>query len=163
MTPPEEFEDLTLGELLDLLEPLPELAPISYFPQTAIWAWLALGLTGLLATVALLVYRRWRANAYRRAALAELRRIRDVPSEQAKLLRRVALAAFPRRDVASLIGDEWLAFLDETHGQNAFRSPLGRSLIAAAYDGTAAQGQETSRLVERWVRDHRVPAPRADT
>jgi len=180
-----ELAQLTLSELIAKLEPIPEPTPISYFPETPIWLWLAAGLACILLLLAWLSRRRWRARAYRRTALAELRHTDDVAA-MANILRRAALAAYPRDEVAGLIGEEWLAFLDgtlahrhekrlEVKGEDSpdearveahFRTPVGRVLLSASYVGDAdlssmtRDAAELRSLVERWVRDHRVDGAR---
>src|SRR5262249_19181416 len=102
-----------LAGLIDI--PLPP--PVSLLPQT--WPSriaLVLLAVGLIPRVWWLV-RSWRANRYRRAALAELNDIAYAPvqgqttSALALLVRRTALAAFPRQEIAALTGRAWLAFL----------------------------------------------------
>src|SRR5262249_17607722 len=97
--------------------PLPR--EVSLWPQT--WpARIAIAVLLVGAIVGLWQFLRYRrANRYRREALAELARVANAgmaPSEclaqLAVLLRRTALAAFPREQVASLAGPAWLAFLD---------------------------------------------------
>src|SRR5262245_43819712 len=102
-----------LAGLVDI--PLPP--PVSLWPQTtASRVAIALAAAGLVAATWWLI-RWWRATRYRRAALAELDAIAsdmDRPPAQsaaalALLLRRTALAAFPREEVAELSGPPWLA------------------------------------------------------
>lgn len=149
-----------VAELIDI--PLP--APVSLWPQT--WesriALLVLA-AGMIAGTWWLVHR-WRANRYRRAALAELRRIatsQDSPADTAAalaaLVRRTALGAFPRREVASLSGPAWLAFLDRSYGGTGFSRGAGQSLEAAAYQPTppaAPQERALIALVRQWVEAH---------
>lgn len=124
----------SLLELLDKLVEAPEPTPVSWAPQT--WGWAALALI-LLALAAWAVWRAvacYRANAYRRAALAELDRAGDDPALIAEILRRTALKAYPRTDVASLTGERWLRFLDAHAKAGGFaggaapssRRPIGR-------------------------------------
>ncbi len=71
-----------------------------------------------------------------------------------ELLRRLALARYPRSEVASLSGGAWLRFLDDTGGQGRFSDGPGRVLADGPYrrhlppdldaDGLAA-------LVRNWV------------
>jgi hypothetical protein len=161
MTSREELAKKSVSELLDLLEPIPEPPPISFFPATPVWGFVVAVVLVVLLLAAWRMLRRHRANAYRRAALAELRRIENDAGAQAALLRRTALAAFPRHDVASLIGDEWLAFLDEAEGGKAFRSSLGRALMTAAYSRSSELGRETNPIVARWIRRHGNDRPGA--
>jgi hypothetical protein len=153
---PQASENLVdlLGELQDIVEP----PPVSLLPQT--WAWAVLAALAFVALGfglwAFLRYRR--ATAWRRAALAELRAL--TPALEAgdpgalagleTLLRRVALVAFPRAEVARLTGGSWARFLAETGGGFG---PLAAALAAApyrpasGYDGTAAVA-----AARRWIR-----------
>jgi hypothetical protein len=155
----DEFAGLTLVELLDLLEPVPEPPPVPLWPQTAGWLWLA---AVLLVTAALLLWRliaQRRANAYRRAALRALATAGGAPAPIAEVLRRAALAAYPRTEVAGLYGEAWLAFLDQTYGGGDFRGGPGRAIATAPYalpEGAA----DLTPLAADWLRRHRrSPAP----
>lgn len=150
-----EFEGKNLVELLDLLEPVPEPRAISMWPETQGWIWL--GLTVLV--LILWGFWRWRrahkANAYRRAALGELAGTHDNPVAIAAILRRAALAAYPRRDVARLGGDEWLAFLDACCDRQAFVSDKGRAMQAAPYRPDASAIDGLGQMARDWVRHHK--------
>ena len=84
--------------------------------------------------------------------------LRSVPA----LLKRSALAAYPRQTVASLAGEEWLRFLDDSYGGSGFSEGPGRLLLQAAY-APATQLQTLSEserrelidLAREWVRRHR--------
>jgi len=70
------------------------------------------------------------------AELDGLRRLQCGPELAAALsalLKRVALARFPRTDVAALSGAEWLAFLDRTGGNGRFREGAGAVLAHGPY------------------------------
>ena len=120
----EEFQGLALVELIDLLEEVPEPLAIPMTPQTPGW----IALAAVILVIGLVLVRwgvnRHRANAYRRAALHELEEARDDPSTVAAILRRTAIAAYPREKVASLSGAQWLAFLDRTASRRGFASGL---------------------------------------
>jgi cbb3-type cytochrome oxidase subunit 3 len=149
----EELEGLNLVELFELLEPVPEPAPISMMPQTAGWLWLGLLCLVLLVGVAWILRRRWRENAYRRQALLELKNATE-PSDLAALLRRTALATYPRKDVASLYGPDWLTFLDSSYRGSAFSSDAGRALVEAPYV-RRAEVEDLKPLVHTWIKSHR--------
>ena len=146
--------------------PLPP--PVSLWPQT--WESRVAAtvlVVGLIVAAAWLV-RWWHINRYRRAALSELARIEetlddaapaDLAAALASLIRRTALAAFPREQVASLAGSSWLSFLDRTCGGHAFTDGPGRSLERAAYQpNTAPPKPDDPRalvgVVRHWIKAH---------
>ena len=149
----EEREIVSLVDLIDRLVEVAEPEPISLLPQT--WAWVAVAAI-LLAALAYAVWRgivRHRHNAYRRAALAELDAAGDDAAGIAEILRRAALAAYPRADVAGLAGEQWLAFLDAHANARRFSEGPGRALASAPYAGPA-QVPGLNALAREWVRRH---------
>jgi Ca-activated chloride channel family protein len=146
--------------LIDM--PLPQ--AVSLWPQT--WparTAIVVAVIALIATVWWIVRRR-RSNRYRREALAELHRIergdtgdtRAVAAELAALVRRTALAAFPREQVVALTGPAWLAFLDRAYRGGEFTRGAGRALEAAYRPMPPEQGALSALidLVRRWIRHH---------
>jgi Ca-activated chloride channel family protein len=105
-----------------------------------------------------------RANRYRREALAELKQIvgmapQQIGSQLSLLVRRTALAAFPREQVASLTGEAWLAFLDRSLDCTEFSAGPGRLLASAPYAPIGPGERQLVGLVEltrRWIRRHHV-------
>jgi len=152
----QDLANLNLVELLDLLEPIPEPPPIPLWPQTAGWIWLGLAVLVIAAWLG----RRWvvayRANAYRRAALRAITAAGDDPAALAAVLRRAALAGYPRAEVAGLYGEDWLAFLDQTYGGTGFREGPGRLLAVAPY-ASATKAPDLTSLAAEWVRRHHRP------
>ncbi len=163
--------DLSNSSLQNLHEIiLPD--PVSWMPQTLGW-YVVFCL--ILFVAGWWVYRRlrhYRANRYRRFALAELAVIeRELqrPEKRAKalseipvLLKRAALSAFPRSEVAGLSGEKWLAFLDKTMGGKHFTEGEGRLLPELSY----APAQQIAEipdeqissllpLVRRWIKVHK--------
>ena len=68
------------------------------------------------------------------------------------LLRRCAIATFPREQVAGLCGSEWLAFLDQTLETKDFSSGVGRCLIGVPYQRTGqVDVVALCALVDRWL------------
>lgn len=145
--------------------PLPPAVP--YVPQTLGWVIVAALLLLVCAYVAWLIVRHRRANAYRREALVELESIESAVLGSASsaptlpaLLKRTALAATSRTNVASLTGDDWLRFLDRSLGGNEFQNGPGQLLPRIAY-GTSAptdipqdQLQSLIALSRRWIKHH---------
>ncbi|MTH77060.1 DUF4381 domain-containing protein [Paracoccus aestuariivivens] len=153
MEPTNVDNDSLIGLIEQLTDPV-EPTPISMVPQT--WGWAVVAAVLLLA----LAYGFWRwrrhrrANAYRRAALDLLAEAKDDPVRIAEILRRTALAAYPRSDVAGLAGQSWLAFLDHQVGGQAFASGPGQVLASAPYRESRPDPALT-HLAETWVRQHR--------
>jgi hypothetical protein len=148
--------------LIDI--PLPQ--HVSLWPAT----WPArIAIVLLLAAAVATIWqfaRHRRANRYRREALGELKRIEHAANGMAAqqtaaqlslLVRRTALAAFPREQIAPLAGEAWLAFLDHGLGGTEFTNGAGRLLASAPYAPTAPGERQLAALVEltgRWIRRH---------
>lgn len=148
----QDFEGKNLVQLLDMLIPPAEPAPISMWPQTQGWIWLGLGMLALCiwAVVVRVSYRR--RTAYQRAALRELQNCHDDPVMVADILRRTALAAYPRSDVAGLVGKEWLDFLDRSYAGTEFLNGIGQVVARAPYAKDAPPVTGLAKLAEAWVR-----------
>lgn len=149
--------------LIDI--PLPP--AVSLWPQT----WAARGVIVVVA-VALIagawwLVRRWWENRYRRAALTELSRLEQVfntsqatdgvAGKLALLVRRTALAAFPREQVAALAGPAWLSFLDGSYGGTEFTQGAGRLLETEAYGPAREDASRLGPLIDlvrRWIKVH---------
>jgi len=128
----------------------------SWMPQTIGW-YVVFGLLFLLAAWAVWhIFARWRHNRYRREALRELERadISAIPV----VLKRAALAAWPREQVASLSGEPWLRFLEASGADFSLRGP-GRLLLNLYYDAGSLTPEEEHDLrhaAATWIRRHRV-------
>lgn len=154
-----EYEGLNLPQLLELLKPpvMPE--PIPLLPATP--GWWVLGVW-LLVVLALLGWRwraRWQANGYRRTALQAIDTIAGDPGSDAAaaiaaVVKRTALAAYPRAEVASLSGEAWAEFLVRTAPGDHRVADGAAELAGAAYRPTdPASIAEPARA---WVRVHRA-------
>jgi Domain of unknown function (DUF4381) len=142
-----------LGSLHNFCQP----PPPPWTPQTVGW-YVLFAVIGLLVIwLTRRAIRRWIADRYRREALREL--LATAPDGFSALLKRVALAAWPREKVASLNGDAWLNFLNETSGDNAFRHAPGNRIeeIALRPKTVSTEDSQTLReIVANWIRRHRV-------
>ena len=156
----EELEGLTLPELIDRLADIAAPPPVSYAPETAGWWVLAAILVLAAVATAILLLRRRRRDQYRRLALAELRVIESKSgsgalTDVAALVRRTALVAFPRDQVAHLYGADWRDFLARTARvdlgpgvDQIVYGPYRRDVADAAGDNIVA--------ARRWIRSHRA-------
>lgn len=142
-----------LENLNDIIAP----EPVSLLPQTAGWIVLGFVLIASLTAWVVLARRRYRRNTYRREALELL----DATPPQAlpALVKRVAIAARPRTEVAALTGDSWLDFLDRSYGGDGFSNGPGRALATLSFAPAAPDARvpdELHDLVALWIRKHRV-------
>lgn len=149
--------------LIDI--PLPQ--PVSLWPQTLTSRITVLLLAASVVAVLWWFIRHWQANRYRREALAELKRIarsqgssgcdEEQVLELSRLVRRTALAAFPREAVAPLTGVTWLSFLDRSYGGQDFSQGAGCLLASVPYQHTPPKSirlKELTRLVRKWIKVH---------
>ena len=159
-----------LAGMHDVVAPV----PVSWAPQTVGWAVLAAALVVLLAWLGWRAWQRARANRYREEALAEIDRVAEaLRGDPAgglaalgavnEILKRAALTAWPRQEVASLAGEDWLEFLDATADGQDFRSGPGRVLADRVYAPSGIPAGEDERraffaTVRRWIRHHRSDA-----
>lgn len=155
-----------LDRLHDIIVP----APVSWWPPAPAWYWV-LGLVLVLVLVlAIRALIHWQRSCYRREALAELSRIEQrlhSPTDRAaillalaELLKRVALTAFPREQVATLTGAPWFAFLDRTASGLSFSDGLGMAWETSVYDRRAADTLDGQKLqcltwsIRHWITYH---------
>ena len=148
---------------LAALHPLREPLPIGWWPPAPGW-WLLAGLVlAALLVLGWYALRRYRANAYRRRALARLTELAAGAQQQADpqllladinaLLKSIALVAYPRREVAASSGPEWLAFLNSSLRQEE-QFPEG--FVTGAYHKHCPDidtGQ-VLRAASSWIRRH---------
>jgi hypothetical protein len=146
-------------DALDKLHDFYQPAPPSWMPQTLGW-YVVFGVFFLvIAWTAWRMFERWRRNRYRREGTRELDRISAgaIPA----LLKRTALAAWPREQVASLSGEDWLRFLEAHGGNGGFSKDRGQTLLDLDYRGSSVTPEEERALRQtagNWIRRHRVRA-----
>ena len=158
---------------LAALHPLREPAAIGWWPLAPGW-WLLIAVA-ILAIGILCYYlaRRYRANAYRRLALAQLQEIQvhyhdrtedeghlqKIAGETNSLLKAVALRAFPREGIASLSGEAWLEFLNTTQSGQSSMTEFPSAFANAAYLAGAPDldNEALFRAAKIWINNHRTP------
>jgi uncharacterized protein DUF4381 len=144
-----------LERLHDFYQPQPP----SWMPQTVGWYVVLALVVLLLAWGGWRLVAHWRRNRYRREALRELEHA--APSAIPALMKRTALAAWPREQVASLSGERWLRFLEAHDGKDSFSKPPANLLVDLDYRETSLAPEEERairRLAGDWIRRHRVRA-----
>jgi len=140
-----DSDQYSLNNLRDIVIPDP---PPFWPPAPGMWV--ALGIV-----VAVVLFVGWRLyairkrNAYRKAGLLLLGGARTA-HDVSVVMKRVALAAFPREQVASLYGDDWAVFLHRTCPRSDF------SELVTTDAGTESD-QKLIDLAGIWIRHHRVP------
>jgi hypothetical protein len=141
-------------------------APVSWWPPAPGW-WLLAGmlLAALIVLLIVLVVRRRRR--LKREALQELDRLRSAYAKHrdpvvmvrglSALLRRACISFYPRHETASLTGERWLQYLDDTGGNPGFSSEPGRVLVDGPYTNYIDAGRVDGLidLTERWLRKQR--------
>lgn len=148
-----------LSHLADVVQP----APVPWWPPAPGWWIIGAAFLISLLILSLAALLRYRRNAYRRAALAELSALSPAtdPESAAKIsaiLKRVALVSYPRTDVARLSGSAWLAFLDGAGATHDFTESPAAQLVTAPYSGQLREGDRVLAVAQDWVRNHRVEA-----
>lgn len=126
---------------------------------------------GLLAVLALCYYlwRRRRARAYRRIALARLSALQGQYQQEQDLrvylnalnalLKSVALHAYPRRDVAALSGQQWVHFLNRSLNKEPTPDDgFQPEWVTAAYQAQlpAVDVEQIQRIASHWLKHHKV-------
>jgi len=141
--------------------PLPD--PVSWAPQTVGWYIFAVLSLAILAWYLRNLWLRYQRNAYRREGLEMLVSMLADPTAASTLpflLRKSALAAAKRENVAGLRGREWIAWLNDCVGTPLFDEADGAALDQLAYcrDGSPPLDKDHIRhLVEAsqiWMRSH---------
>lgn len=148
-------------------------------PTAVSWWPLANGLYflfGLLVMViSWLAYRsrqRWIAARYRRAALHELQLLEvGIQSDTSRdsclrqipvLLKRTALSAYPRNEVASLSGTPWFDFLNSKVREPLFTGTTVTCLDSISYSNgelSSVDNQAASALLDvsrQWLKHHAI-------
>jgi len=154
----QQVDPASLSRLHDIVVP----DPVPFWPPAPGWYAVFAVLVAALGTLTWWRVRRWRRDAYRREAVAALERAARSGdwADLAEVMKRTALAVFPRASVASLSGESWLTFLDRTGDTTAFTDGPGRHLSTLAYDARAAETvtdgdlRRTLDVCTTWVRVH---------
>ncbi len=147
------------------IELIKQLHDIHSPPAISLWppaiGWWIIAILIILATT-------WYYNKYyfinhgvRRAALKKFKQLQRDHSknknqliiELSILLKRVALAKFPQRQVAKLNSNTWLQFLDKTGNTKEFTQGSGQALSVAPYQKSPQiEIDRLMVLIEKWIR-----------
>jgi len=145
---------------------------ISWWPSAPGWRVLGVILILLLIAQSTRWLKQWWRNRYRREALRQLGRLQqqagtqlqDVVAVLPYYIKLTALQAYPREDVASLSGRDWLAFLDANYSGPSFSKGAGEKLLSVSYlprEQWQLNDTESETLIEmsrQWIARHRQAA-----
>lgn len=141
-----------------------------HLPSSAdIWplafGWWALLFLALITTVLLIRFYLQRLKRQRKKAVI-LKQFKTLENQLRKnpnneslakvniLLRQLAITHYPRSEIASLTGSNWLHFLDHSGGTHDFSKGAGRILIEAPYRAGELQNLnlvEFIPLIRKWI------------
>ena len=153
-------DPFSLDRLRDIVEP----GPVSWWPPAAFWwclialaaIWMLYGITSAID--------RWFKNAYRRQALRELAALKHPQvATVSQILKRVAMVSFSRDRVASLSGEGWLQFLDQTCERVDFQSAPVNQIGTASRETAAGTCSESDwhkmiAIARNWITNHQAEA-----
>lgn len=145
----------SLDQLHDIVVP----DPVSWWPLAPGWYVLVLAVALLVAIMVVRLWYRWKTNAYRRIAIAELEHAKSV-RDVSELLRRTALANVSRRDLASLTGKTWPDWL-QLHCTTDMPATVHSALAEYIYrpQDSDADLSTLKTYAADWIRGHRVNPP----
>ncbi|KTD19803.1 DUF4381 domain-containing protein [Legionella londiniensis] len=141
--------------------------PVGWWPLAPGWYVLALILLLMLFFFLICLYRAYCYGQAKRQALKLLAKYKKLHQEEqnsqltsariSELLRRVALVYYPRSQVASLKGDDWLSFLQSTAKQVDFNE-VREELLILPYQARQERDLEgLFKAAEIWIRQRRKP------
>ncbi len=140
--------------------------PIGWWPLA--WGWYTV-IVGLLLALLLLgfwLHRRYVHGAAKREALQLLSRYEQhcneadsqrVCAQLSELLKRVALAYFPRKTVAGLQGERWIEFLNATSTQLDFYAVRKELLESPYHTVPACNLTHLFQLTKNWIKQRGKP------
>lgn len=138
---------------------------ISWWPPAPGW-WILLGCLIFISLVFFLIKKIHQKKKLQKAALAELKTIRSnyendknntrLAQSISVLLRRASISFYPRHNIASLTGEQWLQHLDNTSDKKGFISTEGQVLLTAPYmpddNDEIIDANSLVSLCETWIR-----------
>ena len=151
--------EASLDNLHDVIVP----NAVGFFPLAPGWYMVLLLLLGLLFHFAIQAYKYHKKSQYRREALKELTSYSQENKENALALlllaKRVAIAAYERKEIAKLSDSPWWDFL-EKHSKakvsSHAREDIAKLLYDDAYVMESVLFDEITKFVTLWIKTHKV-------
>lgn len=137
--------------------------PPDFWPPAPGWWVLTAVMLGLAAWGGLWLWRQIKIRHQRRRILAMLEQLErssagtvtpEFLAQLSRLTRRLALTRFPRQEIASLTGQDWLRFLDNSGGDGRFSQGPGRVLAHGPYMRRLPDDVDSralTSLVRQWI------------
>ncbi len=147
---------LDLSELKDIHIPIkPDILPLSWGWWLLIW----IGFIFILFSIYLIYKYLTHPKIY---ALKELKRIEKLENryflkEINSLLRRIAIYKYGAKNAASLYGEEWLSFLNQTQKASfskRFLELLEKNMYASKSDLSNQDKKEILDIARKWIRNN---------
>ena len=158
-------EAINSNEIGALIEP----DPIAFSFGAPGWYVLLGMVLLLLLIVAIIRYRTYRKNAYRRSAISLLTQLfegAEEPSKKlfgiAELIKRVSITSYGRNTIVDLSWNDWITFMEnKSKGKAAFSSSSIELLSNGLYQGDrlVCAEEDLRRLMNEsitWIKQHRV-------
>ena len=151
--------DASLNNLHDIMVP----EAIGFFPLAPGWVIvLLLGIT-LIFHFAVIAYKRYKKEQYRRDALAELKTLHSPTKENfltlLSLAKRVGIFAYGRGTIAKLDGDAWWDFM-QGHSKAKIALDLRSTIQKLLYDERSVMDDESFHavftFVKVWIETHKA-------
>lgn len=134
---------------------------VNWWPQTPGWYVVGAIFLILLGRYSWRRIRYWYRNRYRKEARLQLQSLPQAGNGARvinQVLKRAALAAFSRTDVASLSGREWTNFLNSRCDEPVFDTAQCQYLAEGIYAADALNENDRNALIEAsvyWLGAHR--------
>ena len=157
----EELEKLPLYELISMLDDVNAGQSISYVPSTPVWPWIFLGISLMAAFFGFRLLKHLRKERYRKLACLEIESLADLKGpafviQVSQIMKKTALTAYPRKQIAQLHGQKWLRFLELSCKGTQFTQGIGQALAASSYMPVAdVDEKELGVLAKKWVKTHK--------
>ncbi|MFL0354295.1 DUF4381 domain-containing protein [Xanthomarina sp. GH4-25] len=148
-------------ELGNIMEP----APIPFSFDTTGWKVLFVVLVVLCVYLLYRLYLNFKHNQYRRDAVAEIVALNqdaklpelEFITKSVFILKRTALQSYPRESVASLQGNDWIAFLDKTKRDvnfSKYKQDIANAVYCETFNNTNFNKEEFFKMSLKWIKNH---------
>ena len=135
-----------------------------FWPLAPGWWILLLVLLVLIVWLTLMLIRKTKQRKHQKSIFNQYmileKELLDKPNNESiatinTFLRQLAVNKYPRSDIASLTGMQWLEFLDKTGKTKDFSKGVGHILVDAPYQITIQQNFNVSKftlIIRNWIK-----------